>query len=38
MLLTIPIVNMIAPVLGTAAMVHLFNTLNEKQLDISTPA
>ena len=30
MLLTIPIVNMIAPVLGTAAMVHLFNTLNKK--------
>jgi CysZ protein len=27
-LLTIPLVNMIAPVLGTAAMVHLFNKLN----------
>ncbi len=29
LLLTIPFINMIAPVLGTAAMVHLFNKLNE---------
>ena len=27
-LLTIPIVNMIAPVIGTAAMVHLFHSIN----------
>ena len=28
LLLTIPIVNMIAPVIGTAAMVHLFHSIN----------
>ena len=28
LLLTIPIVNMIAPVIGTAAMVHLFHSMN----------
>lgn len=30
-LLTIPVVNMIAPVLGTAAMVHIFNKVNNRQ-------
>lgn len=31
MLLTIPLINMIAPVLGTAAMVHLFHKLNVRE-------
>lgn len=30
-LLTIPVVNMIAPVLGTAAMVHLYNKISNRQ-------
>lgn len=30
-LLTVPVVNMIAPVLGTAAMVHLFYKINKAQ-------
>jgi CysZ protein len=31
LLLTIPFINMVAAVLGTAAMVHLFQSLNKKQ-------
>lgn len=30
-LLTVPVINMIAPVLGTAAMVHLFHKINNTQ-------
>ncbi|SDG74655.1 EI24 domain-containing protein [Roseospirillum parvum] len=29
-LLTVPVVNLVAPILGTAAMVHLFQTLNRR--------
>jgi CysZ protein len=29
-LLTIPIVNLVAPVVGTAAMVHLFETIRHE--------